>query len=107
MSKFDIQAHVKSGKVIELSERRLHRRPAPEIVCADGFTMSVQASSIHYCEPRDNDGPYTQFEVGYPSEYEDKLMPYAEDAERPADTVYGYVPYEVVMEVIQKHGGVK
>jgi hypothetical protein len=34
-------------------------------------------------------------------------MPYAEDAERPADTVYGYVPYEVVMEVIQKHGGVK
>jgi hypothetical protein len=107
VKKFDIQDHVKSGEVIDLSERWLHRRPAPEIVCVDGFTMSVQASIYHYCEPRDNDGPYTQFEVGYPSEREESLMPFCEDADKPTDTVYGYVPYEVVMDVIEKHGGVR
>ena len=106
MSKFDIQDHVKSGKVIELSERS-HRSPAPEIVCADGFTMSVQASIYHYCEPRDDDGPYTHFEIGFPSAREECLMPFCEDADKPTDTVYGYVPYEVVMDVIEKHGGVR
>ena len=34
-------------------------------------------------------------------------MPYAEDRERPTDTVYGYVPVEIVERVIEKHGGIK
>jgi hypothetical protein len=69
--------------------------------------MSVQASEFHYCTPRDNDGPYAEFEVGFPSQPEDQLMPYAEDPERPTDTVYGYVPLEVIEALIEKHGGVK
>ena len=39
----------------------------PRIVCADGFSLSVQASNGHYCTPRSNYGPYSRVEVGYPS----------------------------------------
>ena len=27
------------------------------VVCADGFTLSVQASDFHYCTPRSKEGP--------------------------------------------------
>ena len=77
-----------------------------KIVCVDGFSMSVQANKGAYCEPRiDNATKYTAVEVGYPSEEEPLLMSYAEDASRPTDTVYGWVPTNVVSLVIAKHGG--
>ena len=33
------------------------------------------------------------------------LMPYCEDPDDPTETVYGYVPSQVVTTVIAKHGG--
>lgn len=96
--------------------------PKPKITCADGFTMSVQASSFHYCTPRiDNAAFYTAYEVGYPSAEEPLLLPYierrynydgdgdgdGEDITDPTDTVYCCVPVEVVAQVIRKHGGLK
>jgi len=45
--------------------------------------------------------------VGFPSMDEPLLMPYAEDASRPTCTVYGWVPAQVIAEVIAKHGGIK
>jgi len=80
-------------------------KPSPRIYCWDGFSMSVQAREYVYCRPRNDEGPWTAFEVGYPSEGEPLLMEYAEDADRPTDTVYGYVPIEVIERVIEKHGG--
>lgn len=77
------------------------------VICADGFCMSVQASEGHYCRPRDNFGPYSAVEVGYPSEAVPELMEYAEDADNPTSTVYGYVPVEVVEAVLTAHGGIK
>ena len=42
-------------------------RPVKAMQCADGFAMSVQASSMHYCLPyADNAFPYTHFEIGPP-----------------------------------------
>jgi hypothetical protein len=80
---------------------------AKKLVCADGFRMSVQASEYHYCSPRDNDGPYTLVEVGYPTEAVDALMPYIDGADcEPTDTVYGYVPVEVINQIIEQHGGI-
>ncbi|MGB9848855.1 MAG: hypothetical protein ACPLSY_03375 [Moorellaceae bacterium] len=76
----------------------------PAIVCADGFRLSVQASKHHYCTPRDDYGPWTEVEVGYPSQEEPLLFPYAEDPGRPSE-VFAYVPIEVVRRVIKKHGG--
>ena len=78
-----------------------------KIVCQDGFTMSVQASRTHYSHPRADFTPhYSEYEVGYPSEAEELLLPYAEDPEKPTDTVYGYVPDDVINQVIDKHWGI-
>ena len=76
------------------------------IECADGFTMSVQASRFHYCTPRIDDSEYTAVEVGCPSGYESLLAPYAEDKEDYTGTVYGWVPVQVVVDICAKHGGV-
>lgn len=81
-------------------------RLAPSVRCADGFNMSVQASSGHYCSPRNDVGPWVTVEVGFPSQACADLMPYAENADAPCDTVYGWVPVEVVEKVIADHGGV-
>ena len=78
-----------------------------QVVCADGFAMSVQAGGGHYCRPRIDDAErYEAVEVGYPNEEEPLLMPYVESAERPCDTVYPYVPSDKVSLVIAKHGGI-
>ena len=77
------------------------------VECADGFTMSVQASSGNYCEPRENNADrYESVEIGYPSAKEPLLMPYAEEPSRPTDTVYGWVPADIVRHIIDKHGGI-
>tara|TARA_Y100001970_G_C14236063_1_gene861836 strand:+ start:595 stop:885 length:291 start_codon:yes stop_codon:yes gene_type:complete len=76
------------------------------VICADGFSMSVQASSGAYCEPRiDGAASYSEVEVGYPSVAEPDLMQWVESPDRPTDTVYGWVPSKVVRAVIEKHGG--
>ena len=84
-------------------------RPRRErIVCADGFSMSVQASVYAYCSPRINDAEYyTAVEVGYPSEQEELLMPHIEGyaKEGPTEDVYPWTPSTVVMNVILAHGG--
>ena len=80
------------------------------LYCNDGFSMSVQAHDGAYCSPR-TDPAYTDYyfevEVGFPSEREELLMEYVEGYDNPTGTVYGYVPVEVVQEVIEKHGGSK
>ena len=76
------------------------------VVCADGFSMSVQAHNGAYCSPaRDYADPYTSVEVGFPSKEEPLLMDYCEEPENPTETVYAWVPVQVVTNVIAKHGG--
>lgn len=79
------------------------------VKCADGYSISIQASSGHYCTPRetirDVQG-YSAFELGYPSASDDALFEYAEEPENPTDTVYPYVPREVIEQVIASHGGI-
>lgn len=75
------------------------------IVCVDGFSVSVQANEGAYCEPREDEGPWIEVECGYPSEEEPLLMKYAENKNRPTDTVYGWVPVGVVLRVVKNHGG--
>lgn len=75
------------------------------VLCRDGFTMSVQASETHYCDPRRDKGPYSEVEIGYPSQTDALLLPFAEDNNRPTETVYPYVPAQVVFDVIFEHGG--
>jgi len=84
----------------------MHKRNK-EVVCADGFKMSVQAHDMAYSIPRANDAEvYEQVEIGFPSQREELIMPWCENADEPTDTVYGYVPVDVVTNVIVKHGGI-
>ena len=81
------------------------RSVIPSMKCKDGFTMSVQASSGHYCNPQVDTALWEAVEVGFPSEKESLLTKYAEDSDTPTKTVYGWVPIETVAKIIAKHGG--
>ena len=103
---FDINEYLKEYEKIEdIGMSFGVKRLAPKIVCDDGFDISIQASHNHYCTPRIDRGPYSKVEAGFPSESEELLMPFAEDIDNPTETVYGWVPVEVINEVIEKHGG--
>lgn len=78
----------------------------PRIFCKDGFNFSAQASSGHYCYPRKTTDFYSKMELGFPSEEEELLFEYAETEYNWTQTVYGWVPVEVIQEVIDKHGGI-
>lgn len=70
--------------------------------------MSVQASHSHYCSPRTtiyskHSFYYSKMEVGFPSEVEELLLPFAENKENPTKTVYPYVPIAIIENVIAKH----
>ena len=83
----------------------MKRKMYEAVVCADGFSMSVQASKGSYCRPKNDTGPYESVEVGYPSSYDYFLQPHAEDPDNPTGTVYGWVPADTVMMCIVAHGG--
>lgn len=75
----------------------------PYLVCADGFKMSVQASTGHYSSPRDDRGPYDRVEVL--CEPDPLLTPYSDTCDGKGP--FAYVPLMVVERVIAKHGGIK
>lgn len=132
---FDLNAWLKETIEIEkFGNGRFFQRIRPRIVCQDGFSVSVQASSAHYCCPRydqyqegavwhvenrseylsssmpmrfDSDTfiPYKEVELGYPSEEDELIKEYAENEEDYTATVYGYVPVIIVEALIEKHGG--
>lgn len=79
------------------------------VTCADGYSVSIQASSGHYCRPRITEhdvATYSAFELGFPSSPDNVLMPYAEDESEPTVTVYPYVPRDILEQVIESHGGI-
>ena len=81
------------------------RRPA--VKCEDGYQVSIQASEYHYCSPRETGlNHYDEVELGFPNKADEELLDYAEEPEKPTDTVYGYVPIDLVDKVIMKHGGI-
>ena len=69
--------------------------------------MSVQASLTSYSSPREDIGPYIAVEIGFPSAPDPLIIGYAEDVDRPTETVYGWVPIGVVQALIIKHGGIE
>lgn len=77
------------------------------IILADGESISVQASRLHYCEPEESYlSAYSKIEVGFPSFIDERLMEYAEEPEHPTLTVYARVPFELVETIITEHGGI-
>lgn len=86
----------------------VYKEAIPRIVCKDGTSVSVQASKFTYCAPRNDHGPWSSVELGFPSvKPNDTIMQYAESPDAPTDTVYGYVPLHEVAAWIDEHGGVE
>lgn len=84
-------------------------RVRPRVFCKDGFSISIQASAMHHCDPREDleDGSYTTVELGFPSERDDLIMQYIEDVNTdPTGTVYDGVPIKIVDKLLKKHGGI-
>lgn len=76
-----------------------YKEQALKVECADGTTLSVQASRTHYCTPRDNVGPYTEVEVWLCSADPSEFFDY--DNNDPS----AYVPIGKVAAFIDAHGG--
>ena len=105
-------------KVTTLSEDPLMKHMMtssrlPHIICADGFSMSVQVGYSLYSTPKKIAKRYSAVEIGFPSEPEElikewaEFTPFDEDAAPDyTDTVYPYVPVGVVHKVLKKHGGI-
>jgi hypothetical protein len=90
----------------------MRKEKNPAIKCKDGFTMSVQANDSAYCTPREDypSIPYTHVECGYPSSkpVTKEMCEYAElcSTEDYCETVYPYVPIEIVQVELDAHGGI-
>lgn len=83
------------------------------IVFTNGESVSIQAGDTHYCHPRRDSvsgsySDYSEFELGFPSvKPNDEIMQYAEQGENPTDTVYGYVPVQLIVDWINENGGLQ
>jgi hypothetical protein len=84
------------------------RRPVAEhIRCADGATLSVQASSLHHCTPKSDTGPWEAVEVWYikgPKGNNVSVTSWNQWGDGLYDP-YGYVPIRLVNDFIKRHGG--
>ena len=84
----------------------------PRVYCADGVSLSIQASEYAFCHPRQRiQQPwdfYSLVEVTYI--YDKNTQPFAppdlwrqhQEGDSP---IWAYVPVSVVKEFIQAHGG--
>lgn len=76
------------------------------LVCADGTTMSVQASKFHYCSPREDTGPWGCVEVWCIRGPHGRTI-YPRSFGGGKDEPYSFVPVSVVNKFIHRHGGIK
>ena len=74
--------------------------------CQDGFSVSVVWGRGTNSEVGQN-GDIVSYELGFPSSEDNLISEFAEDSTNPTNTVYGWVPAEIVQQLIQSHGGLK
>ena len=68
------------------------------IVCKNGLSFSCQNHFGSYANEN-------HFEIGFPSEKIDLLMPYADNSAEPTDDIYPYVPVKLIIKIINNNGG--
>lgn len=91
-----LQNHLQTGT------REWAGAPVSHVTCGDGTVLSVQAGRYHYCEPRNNEGPWTHVEVtlisnNVPLRYFD-----VDD-----DGIAGGVPLRAVAHEVYSRGSIK
>ena len=112
--KNNLKVKVLYGNKDPLMKHMMTSSRLPNIVCSDGFEMSVQVGYHLYSEPKKVAKRYSAVEIGFPSEHEPLIEEYAETSYKEdgeditdyTDTVYPYVPVKIVNKVLKKHGGI-
>lgn len=120
----NVQKFLQQTTRIHKGSYGIFEKVRPHITCKDGFNVSVQAGlfggwydSIEVTHGFRFGGiHFKEVELGYPNMEDDLIKEYAEwatkegpDEEEVQDylnTVYPYVPIEVVEKLIEKHGGI-
>lgn len=86
---------------------RTTRPVFPEIVCKDGFRISVQGHCGAYSFPRDDFADkYSMVEVMCSSTDDPIIMEMRDKREYDGGDIFGYVPVWVVENIIKNHGGI-
>ena len=77
-----------------------------QVICADGYRISIQASVGHYCTPREDDATaYRTVEI-LVYEFDELLAEYIDDNNHgDMDMIGERVPAELVIKLLKKHGG--
>ena len=131
---FNLNEWLKDTIEIEETVTKPYQKKRPRVFCKDGYSVSIQASEYHYCNPQysqippKKNGrwliyngnyifgenretffapdyiPYKTVELGYPSEADELINEFGEGDDY-TKTLYGDVPVEVVEQLIEKHGG--
>lgn len=85
-------------------EEKGHNIRFEEMELCDGTSLSVQASELHMCNPREtlDTGSYLSVEVYTHGKLVDGLH-----WREVSPSTFGYVPLELLQEVITKHGGIE
>ena len=96
-----LQNHLNATPV-EIFPGYFHKPITAPVECADGTSLSVQASENHYCSPRTNQGPYTSVEVWCIRGCSDPIVEFDYSDDEPSANV----PIEDVVRFIDNHGGI-
>lgn len=73
------------------------RENRPAVVCKDGFRISIQNHPTHhYCTSGET------VELGFPSH---PLGMEFDDYEDPSGDIYNHVPVDMVLQLVESHGG--
>ena len=81
-----------------------------KVICADGYRISIQASSAHRCTPKETNAvKYNSVEV-LVYEFDELLAEYIDDNNHSNNIggmhmIGSYVPSELVIKLLKKHGG--
>lgn len=82
----------------------------PRVVCADGFSISIQVNKSNYCGSengyREFGRTWTLVEWGFPSEEIDGEKYNAEGLVEPTTDSVGSIEIEVIEELLDEHGGI-
>ncbi len=81
-------------------------RHSKMVACKDGYKMSVQASSGHFCTPQTSEGPWEAFEV-YCTHGDLKTDAFKALITDEDMSHIPNVPHDVLMAEIEAHGGLK
>ena len=68
-----------------------------------GGFLSVQASSYHYCSPKEDSGPYISYEVAYFDE-NDNWSKLPELGDSGDGMVYGWVSKDAIVDILESEG---